>query len=162
MKTISAGILFGPWGGKYKLRPRVVVFRIIWVHWNRSVDEGCFPRNKSSLQSWVLPCYQPHLCIYFITNTLLSTCLVSLEFHLISFFGENDLCAFFPSRLHIYVQDFVPDTGSVSICIHNLLKKQINVFSCSARLPLLFPRGGQSGSAPPTLRDILIFFVHPR
>lgn len=113
-----------------------------------------FTRNKSSLQSWVLPCYQPHLCIYLITNTLLLMFLVFLEFHLISFFGENDLCAFFPSRLHIYVQDFVPDTGSISICIQNLLKKQINLFHW-ARLPLLFPRVGQLSSYPARYLNLL-------
>lgn len=147
------------------------MFLIIWVHWNRSVDEGCWWKSSSSHDLWVffLPETNPPYKVgcYHVTSDIYaklfyhkhSTVDAFLEFHLISFFGENDLCAFFPSRLHIYVQDFVLDTGCVSICIHNLLKKQINVFRW-ARLPLLFPRVGQSRSSP-TLRDILIFFVHP-
>lgn len=115
-----------------------------------------FTRNKSSLQSRVLHVTSDIYAFIFITNSLLLMCLVFLEFHLISFFGENDLCAFFPSRLHIYVQDFVLDTGCVSICIHNLLKKQINVFRW-ARLPLLLPRMGQSQLSSYPARDLNLF-----
>ena len=121
---------------------------IMWVHWNRSADV----RSSSSHgpETFSLPgvSYSPDppdkfggcdLTATFIQSFLQryhNYCTAELasdrcrlvvgDFHLISFFGENDFCAFFPSRFHMYCQDFVPDTGCKSICIHNLLKK-INV-----------------------------------
>lgn len=50
-------------------------------------------------------------------------------FYLISFFGEHYFCAFFPSRIHIYGQDLVFDTGCVSILTQNLLEKLMNVWT---------------------------------
>lgn len=40
--------------------------------------------------------------------------------YLIAFFGENDSFAFIPSRLYIYSQDLIFDTGCASVIIHNL------------------------------------------
>ena len=45
-------------------------------------------------------------------------------FYLIPFLGENNLCAFFPSRFDVYSQDLVFDTGHASILVHDLLKIQ--------------------------------------
>lgn len=88
--------------------------------------------------------------------------LVVWDFHLIAFFGEYDFCAFFPSRFHTYCQNFVLDTGSKSIFIHNLLKKKINVFFWACLHLSSAERVDGSHSSVPTLRDILIFFVPPR
>lgn len=40
--------------------------------------------------------------------------------YLISLFGESNSCAFVPSRLDIYTQNLVFDTGCASIVIHDL------------------------------------------
>lgn len=43
------------------------------------------------------------------------------KIYLISLFGKNDFCAFFPSSFHLYRQDLVFDTGRTAILAHNLL-----------------------------------------
>lgn len=42
--------------------------------------------------------------------------------YLISLFGKNNFCAFFPSSFDLYRQDLVFDTGRAAILVHNLLK----------------------------------------
>lgn len=61
-------------------------------------------------------------------GTMITDVNIKWCFYLISLFGENYFCAFFPSRFHIYSQDLVFNTGCVSILIHNLSNKWINVF----------------------------------
>lgn len=83
-----------------------------------------------------------------------------LFFYLISLFGENNLCAFFPPRLHSYSQDLVSDTGCASILINDLFKQEkAKVNNCMNEL--WDERRCTSHTLALTLRDILTFFVHP-
>lgn len=69
-------------GGKYKLRPRLVVFLIIWEHWNRSVDEACWWKSSSSHDLWLFSFfYQKQILLTKLGVTLLPATFMHLFDH---------------------------------------------------------------------------------
>lgn len=131
--------MFGPWKEKLKLNQCVLLLLVfIWSCERAEIDLLVSDVGEAAAHmEWRVFC--EFLCCHLPSDIYSnSQCyhnsypaefgqrsvLFVFDFHLISFFEENDFGAFFPSRSHIYCQDFVLDTGCKSICIHNLLTKE--------------------------------------